>query len=769
MSTPLNINYLKTLVSEMSKLANELRHEMMMPEHMLYVLLNDAKINELCDMLDVTPSELQKKILKHLQSKESMLEVKSHYSTQLDISMDSDSIFKSAVMKVQSSGRTNVLSTDVLYSLYELLDSEESFAKHLLEIEYDIELYDLKSCISDITRESVSIDETTGVSAEDSKKGDRSHKKPDFVINLNERAKDGKIDSLTGRGEEINRMAQILIRRRKNNPVLVGEPGVGKTAIVEGLALKIVKGEVHDKLKNCVIFALDIGSMLAGAKFRGDFEERFKVLISFLKKTPNAILFIDEMHMIMGAGSSSESSMDASNLLKPMLANGEIKLIGSTTFKEMKKIDKDTALARRLQKIDIVEPSIEETVKILTNLKTDLEKHHGITYTDESLKVAVDLAVKYINDKFLPDKAIDVLDEAGSFVVLNTTETEVTKTIIEKVVAKIARMPETTLTMSEKEKMQNLEKNLKLLIYGQDDAVETVTSAVIMSKAGLRKPTKPIANFLFTGPTGVGKTELALQLANQLGVNFERIDCSEYDKEHSSEKLIGSPPGYVGHGEGGILTNAILKHPYSVVLFDEFEKAHPKFWTYLLQIMDHGILTDSEGRKVNFRNCIIIMTSNVGQTEVVKKRIGMVEESDDVIKTRPNVAVANTFSPEFRGRIDKIVNFNLLNLDNAMLILNKKLAEIENLLKEKNVFCEYSKEAKEWLLEKGYVKNMGARPMENAVEEHIAKPLSKEVLFGALSDNGGFVKVDLVDNKLTFTVIEKKEKVKTKKTAKIVK
>lgn len=760
----MDFSLIQSLDKESAKLASERSQDLILSEHMFYLLLNNPDIKKVFDFLDVDVKEFKNKLKDFLSdpSQCGLEETEIRSLSEIRASEEYEKILKHTVALVQSSGRKQVLATDILYATYMIVQPDDSsFLHHLFENEYSISSYDLKMAITEVIRGET---KETEESTEESKKGTtKKFSKPDFIVNLNEKAKEGKIDSLTGRSEEINRMAQILIRRKKNNPVLVGEPGVGKTAIVEGLALKIVNNEVHEKLKDCVIFSLDIGGMLAGAKFRGDFEEKFKMLTHFLKTTPNTILFIDEMHMIMGAGASNESSMDASNMLKPMLANGEIKLIGSTTFKEMKKIDKDTALARRLQKIDIVEPTAEETIKILGTLKSELEKHHGIVYTDEALTSAVNLSVRYINDKFLPDKAIDVLDEAGSYIVLNTKEKEVNKSVIEKVIAKMARMPESSLSTSEKDKMLNLEKNLKLTIYGQDHAIETVTSSVMIAKAGLRKSTKPIANFLFTGPTGTGKTELAKQLAGQLGIHFERIDCSEYDKEHSSEKLIGSPPGYVGHGEGGVLTNAIMKHPHSVVLFDEFEKAHPKFWTYLLQIMDNGMLTDSEGRQVNFRNCIIIMTSNATQKDLTVKRIGMTQETEDQKKQRATNTLNNTFAPEFRGRLDKVIHFNFLNSDNAMLILDKKLLEIEQLLKDKNITCEYSMDAKNWLLKKGYVEGMGARPMENAVEEYVARPLSKEVLFGSLSEKGGVIKVDVKEDKLEFSTNEKKEKKTSKK------
>ncbi len=572
-----------------------------------------------------------------------------------------------------------------------------------------------------------------------------------FTENLNEKVTTGKIDPLIGREEEVERVIQILLRRKKNNPMLIGETGVGKTAIAEGLASRIVKGEIAKKFKDSVIYSLNMTSLMAGTKFRGELEERLHYLVKELQEKENAFLFIDEIHMIVGAGGSKDNSMNVSNMLKPLLGEGKLRCIGATTYKEYRNsFDKDQALSRRFQKVDIVEPSIETSVKILNGLKKVYEDYHNVSFTEDSIKCAVDLSDKYILDRFLPDKAIDVIDEAGSRVrLLNNNNKKITidKEFIQQVVAKIARIPETTVSESEVKTLKTLKDDLKNKIFGQDNAIEQVTEAVQMHRAGLNDDNKPQGSFLFAGPTGVGKTELTKELAKQLGVELIRLDMSEYAEKHSISKLIGAPAGYVGYEQGGLLTDPVLKNPHAVVLLDELEKAHSDIYNILLQIMDYGTLTDSHGKKVDFRNVTLIMTSNAGVKELTKKSIGFNSELVNVGSAMDEIN--KMFSPEFRNRLDAVVWFNHLSKDVIFNVVDKFFDQLKNKLNAKNVKVTLTKEAKEWLSVKGYDNDMGARPMERVFKKYINAPLSQEILFGKL-ENGGNVKISESDGELQF-------------------
>lgn len=579
-----------------------------------------------------------------------------------------------------------------------------------------------------------------------------------YCMNLNKRARLGKIDPLIGRQEEVERTIQVLCRRRKNNPLLVGEAGVGKTAIAEGLARLIVDGQVPEAINKCVVYSLDLGALLAGTKYRGDFEKRLKAVLKQLSEVEGGVLFIDEIHTIIGAGAASGGVMDASNLIKPLLANGELKCIGSTTYQEYRGIfEKDKALARRFQKIDVPEPSIEETFEILKGLRGRLEEHHGVKFSTASLKAASELAAKYINDRFLPDKAIDVVDEAGAYqnlLTVNKRRKIISVAEIEAVVAKIARIPVKKVSARDKDTMRNLERDLKLLVYGQDAAISALSSAIKLSRSGLREEEKPVGCFLFTGPTGVGKTEVTKQLSNLLGIELVRFDMSEYMEKHTVSRLIGAPPGYVGYDQGGLLTEAITKHPHSVLLLDEIEKAHPDVFNLLLQIMDHGTLTDTNGRHADFRHVIMVMTSNIGAEEVSRNSMGFSVQDNSSDNA---VILKRQFSPEFRNRLDAVINFKALDEQTIGLVVDKFIMELEEQLGSKGVSLVVEKSAREWLIVHGYDKVLGARPMARLIQEYIKKPLADELLFGKLA-NGGHVLLSMKDDKLHFETQDYREK-----------
>ena len=576
-----------------------------------------------------------------------------------------------------------------------------------------------------------------------------------YATNLNEQARLGRIDPLVGRAGEVERVAQILVRRRKNNPLLVGEAGVGKTAIAEGLAKRIVDHEVPEILREAVVYSLDLGALLAGTKYRGDFEKRFKALLKALKKRPQAILFIDEIHTIIGAGAASGGVMDASNLLKPLLSSGEIRCIGSTTFQEFRGIfEKDRALARRFQKVDVTEPSVSDTILILKGLRSRFEDHHGIRYTDDSLKAAAELADRYINDRHMPDKAIDVIDEAGAYQRLLPEQDRaacIDVGEVEAIVAKIARIPPKHVSTSDKQLLKNLERDLKMVVFGQDPAIEALSTAIKLSRAGLKSPDKPVGSFLFAGPTGVGKTEVTRQLAKSLGVELVRFDMSEYMERHTVSRLIGAPPGYVGFDQGGLLTEAINKTPHCVLLLDEIEKAHPEVFNLLLQVMDHGTLTDNNGRKADFRNAIIVLTTNAGAESMARASIGFTlqDHSTDAMEV-----IKKTFTPEFRNRLDTIIQFGRLSHESVKFVVDKFLTELQAQLEDKHVLLDVDEAARNWLVEHGYDPLMGARPMARLIQDKIKRPLAEQILFGELAEHGGTVLVTLRDDELVLDVPE---------------
>ncbi len=657
-----------------------------------------------------------------------------------------------AVMHVNSAGKTTADVGDVLVAIHR---ESKSHASYFLQKE-GITRLDLLNYISHGISK-VAVDEEDELDAKDlDEEGEEIEGRPErdplalYTLNLSQLAAESKLDPLIGREYELERTIQILCRRRKNNPIYVGDPGVGKTAIAEGLALKIFQDAVPDLIQGAEIFSLDIGALLAGTKFRGDFEQRIKAVLKALKKKARSILFIDEIHTIVGAGATSGGSMDVSNLLKPALAKGEIRCIGSTTYEEYKKsFDKDHALSRRFQKIDITEPSVEESIKILKGLKSHYEKHHQLRYTLGALRSAAELSAKYINDRYLPDKAIDVIDEVGSAVKLRSS-TKKRKVVnaqdVEQVVAKIARVPIQRMTLSDKDKLKDLERDLKMRVFGQDEAITTLATAIKRSRAGLGNPEKPVGSFLFAGPTGVGKTEVAKQLSAIMGTHFERFDMSEYMEKHAVSRLIGAPPGYVGFDQGGLLTDAIRKHPHAVLLLDEIEKAHPDIFNILLQVMDHAKLTDNNGRQADFRNVVIIMTSNVGASEMSANVIGF---GDNPPKS-PKQALEKTFTPEFRNRLDGIIQFNALPEEVILKVVDKFIIALEQKLTGKKIVINVSEGAQKWLAKNGYDAKFGARPMDRLIQKEIETVLADEVLFGKL-ENGGQVHIEVKDDKLTFT------------------
>jgi ATP-dependent Clp protease ATP-binding subunit ClpA len=650
-------------------------------------------------------------------------------------------VLQRAVFHVQSSGKKEVTVSNVLVAIF---SEKQSHAAFLLS-EQDVARLDVVNYIS---HGLAKLGEDPGERGEQSA-GTESERDIEggsgalekYATNLNKLAADGKIDPLIGRRTEVQRTIEILCRRRKNNPLYVGEAGVGKTAIAEGLARMIVEGDVPDVLADCTIFALDMGALIAGTKYRGDFEKRLKGVIAELKKNPGAILFIDEIHTVIGAGAASGGVMDASNLIKPVLANGELRCIGSTTYNEYRGIfEKDHALARRFQKIEVVEPSVAETIDILVGLKARFEDHHGVQYADEALRAAAELSARHINDRHLPDKAIDVVDEAGASLRLKSAaerETTVTVEHVENVVARMARIPPKNVSLSDRDVLKNLERNLRLTIFGQDTAITALAAAIKMSRSGLGDQRKPVGSFLFAGPTGVGKTEVTRQLALAMGVEFIRFDMSEYMERHTVSRLIGAPPGYVGFDQGGLLTEAITKHPHSVLLLDEIEKAHPDVFNLLLQVMDHGTLTDNNGRKADFRHVIIIMTTNAGAFEMNRAAIGFTQSdnSSDGLE-----AIRRMFSPEFRNRLDAVIQFNALDPPTIERVVDKLLMEVETQLEQKGVSLAVDESARQWIARKGYDPKMGARPMARLIQDHIKRPLAEDLLFGKLV-GGGHVRV----------------------------
>ena len=672
-------------------------------------------------------------------------------------------VVQRAAIHVQSSGRDEVTGANVLVALF---SERESHAVYFLQLQ-DMTRLDAVNFISHGIakapgRASTRPAQGAGPQGEGHAEPEREEKPArrgqdalsNYCVNLNKKAIAGKIDPLIGRELEIERTIQILCRRTKNNPLYVGDPGVGKTAIAEGLAKRIVEGDVPEVLAKSTIFALDMGALLAGTRYRGDFEERLKAVVTELENQAGAILFIDEIHTVIGAGATSGGAMDASNLLKPALASGNLRCIGSTTYKEFRNyFEKDRALVRRFQKIDVNEPSIEDTIKILRGLKSNYEKHHKVRYTEEAIRAAVELSAKYINDRKLPDKAIDVIDEVGASRMLlpeNKRRKTVTLRDVEEMVAKIARIPPKSVSADDKETLRNLERDLKSMVFGQDKAIEALAAAIKLARAGLREPEKPIGNYLFSGPTGVGKTEVARQLASTLGIELIRFDMSEYMERHSVSRLIGAPPGYVGFDQGGLLTDAIDQHPHAVLLLDEIEKAHQDLFNILLQVMDHGKLTDHNGKSVDFRNVILIMTTNAGASDLAKEAIGF---GRDTREGEDGEAIKRLFTPEFRNRLDATIGFAALTPEVVAQVVEKFVMQLEAQLADRNVTIELSSAAKEWLAERGYDRLYGARPLSRVIQEYIKKPLAEELLFGRLV-RGGAVKVTLADGKLAFEIAE---------------
>ena len=661
-------------------------------------------------------------------------------------------VLQRAVFHVQASGKKEVTGANVLVALFSEKDSQAVYFLNQQGItRLDVVNY-ISHGVSKVKDEEHGDDEEVPRSGEEAvREGEQKNSALEsWTTNLNELARQGRIDPLIGREAEVERAVQILCRRRKNNPLLVGEAGVGKTAIAEGLARKIVEGEIPEVLKDATIYALDLGGLVAGTKYRGEFEKRLKAVLRELKKIPNSILFIDEIHTIIGAGAASGGTMDASNLIKPMLAAGELRCIGSTTYQEFRGIfEKDHALNRRFQKIDVVEPSVEEVVEILKGLRERFEEHHNVRYSDEALQAAAELSAKYINDRHMPDKAIDVIDEAGAATRLQPEASRVTRVEVEQVeavVARMARIPERKVSTSDVEALRNLDRDLRMVIYGQDEAIDALTTAIRMNRSGLTDENKPVGSFLFAGPTGVGKTEVTRQLARILGLELIRFDMSEYMERHAVSRLIGAPPGYVGFDQGGLLTEEITKHPHSVLLLDEIEKAHPDVFNLLLQVMDHGTLTDNNGRKADFRNVIIVMTTNAGAAEMSRRSIGFTSQDHS---SDGREAINRMFTPEFRNRLDAIVQFRPLGLEHVRKVVDKFLFELEGQLAEKSVTFSVDDEVRLWLAERGYDPKMGARPMARLIQEKIKKPLAEELLFGALS-GGGHVRIRLKEDELAF-------------------
>ncbi|MCF6283534.1 MAG: ATP-dependent Clp protease ATP-binding subunit ClpA [Candidatus Polarisedimenticolaceae bacterium] len=731
------------------KEARERDHEFLTVEHLLLALLDIKTTNSILRSCGADTERLKKDVNQFVEDTTPLLLEGDERETQPTLGFQR--VLQRAVFHIQSSGRKEVTGANVLVAIF---SEQESHAVYLLNL-HEVERLDVVNYISHgITKvhgEPSESEENPGV-----EQGGEEETKPSpletYASNLNERAEMGKIDPLIGRKDEVERIIQILCRRRKNNPLLVGEAGVGKTAIAEGLARLIVEKDVPAVLDECVVYSLDLGGLVAGTKYRGDFEKRLKAVLSQLKEEPKSILFIDEIHTIIGAGAASGGVMDASNLIKPALSSGDLRCIGSTTYQEFRGIfEKDRALARRFQKIDVPEPSIDETIEILKGLKPYFEEHHGVTYTDAAVKSAAELAAKYINDRHLPDKAIDIIDEAGANVQLQP-EDQRPDTIdvedIEAIVAKVARIPPKTVSASDTDALKNLKRDLQMVVYGQDEAIDTLVAAMRMNRSGLVAAQRPVGSFLFAGPTGVGKTEVTRQLARIMGMKLIRFDMSEYMERHTVSRLIGAPPGYVGFDQGGLLTEEINKHPHSVLLLDEIEKAHPDVYNILLQVMDHGTLTDNNGRKADFRNVVLVMTTNAGAEEMNRSSIGFTSQDHS---SDGKEALKKFFSPEFRNRLDSTIQFQPLARDSIKNVVNKFLFELEEQLLEKGVSLVVESDAREWLAKHGYDPKMGARPMARVIREEIKRPMADELLFGRLA-GGGLIRIFVEDEKLAFDI-----------------
>jgi len=734
-------------------LAKERSHEFATLEHLLLSLTDDSDCIAVLKACGVGIGKLKEQLSDYLDNELNNMMINRHEDPKPTSSFQR--VIQRAAIHVQTSGRQEVTGANVLVAMF---SERESHAVFFLQ-EQDMSRFDAVNYIShgiakvpagSEERVAKGTDEQGEQQVEDT--NDKLEALKAYCIDLNQKARDGKIDPLIGRSHEIERTIQVLCRRTKNNPLYVGDAGVGKTALAEGLAFRIVKGEVPDVLEDAIIYSLDMGALLAGTRYRGDFEERLKAVVNEIDSCENAILFIDEIHTVIGAGATSGGSMDASNLLKPALQNGSLKCIGSTTYKEYRSyFEKDRALVRRFQKIDVDEPSIDDAVKILRGLKPYYEKHHRVRYTAEAIRTAVELAARYINDRKLPDKAIDVIDEVGAAQRL-LPESKRKKMVgvkdVEAVVAKIARIPPKSVSREDQKTLLNLERDLKTVVFGQTKAIESISTAIKMSRAGLREPEKPIGCYLFSGPTGVGKTEVAKQLALTMGIELIRFDMSEYMERHTVSRLIGAPPGYVGFDQGGLLTDAIDQHPHAVLLLDEIEKAHPDLFNILLQVMDHGKLTDHNGKHVDFRNVVLIMTTNAGASDLAKEAIGIgrgKREGDD------QEAIKNLFTPEFRNRLDATVSFSPLPPDVVTLVVDKFIIQLEAQLEDRGVTFELDNSARDWLVREGYDEQFGARPMARVIQEHIKKPLADELLFGKL-ENGGIVKISVKNGKLQLNI-----------------
>jgi ATP-dependent Clp protease ATP-binding subunit ClpA len=726
--------------------AKKRRHEYVCVEHILFAILYDSVGIEIIENCGGNIENMNRALEEFFNEKLERVADGTEYVLQQTIAFQR--VIQRAVNHVRSAEKQEVEVSDILASIFLEKDSHAAF---ILQREGITRLDVLNFISHDVSKSSYDA-EQEGFAPTDrrdkSKKGDPLSM---FTMDLVKMAADGKLDPLIGRELETERTMQVLCRRRKNNPVFVGDPGVGKTAMAEGLAQKINSGDVPEILKDVRIFSLDLGGMLAGTKFRGDFEQRLKGVIQALQRMPNAILFIDEIHTIVGAGATSSGSMDASNILKPVLATGDIRCIGSTTYEEYKNhFEKDRALSRRFEKIEISEPPVKETIQILKGLKSRYEEHHGIVYTDSALKSAAELSAKFLNDRYLPDKAIDVIDEAGAFVRLSGSvrRKNINPADIEKIIAKMARIPTRSVSTSDRIKLENLDKELESVVFGQDEAIQSLVTAIKRTRAGLGAPGKPVGSFLFTGPTGVGKTEVSRQLARILGVEFLRFDMSEYMEKHTVARLIGAPPGYIGFDQGGLLTDGIRKHPYSVLLLDEIEKAHPDLFNILLQVMDHATLTDNNGKKADFRNVILIMTSNAGSREMSNRSIGFGDGYKDA-EHKGQKAIEGFFSPEFRNRLDATISFHSLTIDIMELIVDKFINELNAQLAARKVFLTITPEVRTWLAKRGHDPSYGARPLGRLIQTDIKDRLSDEILFGRLS-KGGVITVDLKDDQLEF-------------------
>ena len=735
--------------------ANQRRHEYATLEHLLLALIDDQDATGVMEACNVDLATLKAELTLYVDNDLAALATADGDDAKPTAGFQR--VIQRAVIHVQSSGREEVSGANVLVAIF---SERESHAAYFLQ-QQEMTRYDAVNYIAHGIGKKPGSSETRSPRAsslEEAEDGTVVKQGSDaleaYCVNLNEKAREGRIDPLIGRQAEVDRSIQILCRRTKNNPLLVGDPGVGKTAIAEGLARKIEAGEVPDVLKGATIFSLDMGSLLAGTRYRGDFEERLKQVVKELESLDNAVLFIDEIHTVIGAGATSGGAMDASNLLKPALASGNLRCMGSTTYKEYRQhFEKDRALVRRFQKIDVNEPTLEDTIKILKGLKSTYEDHHKLRFTDAAIRAAVDLSARYITDRKLPDKAIDVIDEAGASQML-LPESKRKKTLgvkeIEAVIAKMARIPPKSVSKSDTQSLRELETDMKRVVYGQDDAIAQVSAAMKLARAGLRDPNKPIGSFLFAGPTGVGKTEVAKQLAATLGIEMQRFDMSEYMERHTVSRLIGAPPGYVGHDQGGLLTDAVDQHPHSVVLLDEIEKAHPDIYNILLQVMDNGTLTDAVGKKIDFRNTILIMTTNAGAADNARNAIGFGRSK---VSGEDEKAIQRLFTPEFRNRLDAVVSFKPLAQETIREVVNKFVIQLEVQLADRNITIELADDAADWLAKNGFDELYGARPLGRVIQEHIKKPLADDILFGRLT-RGGHVKVELKDGKIVFDITE---------------